>query len=48
MCDFGMAWMGKCKKENVPGEHFCEEHLGKKCVVCGDKAKHHVIWGIQY
>ena len=25
-----------------------EELITGKCVCCGKKAKHHVIWGIQY
>ena len=25
-----------------------QEHIDDKCVCCGKKAKHHVIWGIQY
>ncbi len=25
-----------------------EEHVGDKCIVCGKKAKHLVVWGIQY
>lgn len=25
-----------------------EQPIDDKCVCCGEKAKHHVIWGIQY
>ena len=25
-----------------------EKHISDKCVVCGKKAKHLVVWGIQY
>lgn len=31
LCIFNLAWIGYCKKEVVPGTHFCEEHLGVKC-----------------
>ena len=25
-----------------------EDYETKKCIVCGKKAKHKVVWGIQY
>ena len=25
-----------------------EDYENEKCVVCGKKAKHNVVWGIQY
>ena len=40
MCNFDEAWMGKCRKETVEGEHYCEEHLQVKCAVCGEQATH--------
>ncbi len=40
MCNFDKAWIGKCRKETVEGEHYCEEHLQIKCEVCGEQATH--------
>lgn len=39
-CKFDEAWIGKCKKDTIKGEEYCEEHLGKKCSICGKQATH--------
>jgi hypothetical protein len=38
MCKFVKAWIGTCKKENVTGTDFCEEHSKGVCVSCGAPA----------
>lgn len=39
-CLFRNAWVGECKNETMDGEDFCEEHLQKQCVSCGEQATH--------
>lgn len=36
MCEFNVAWVGKCKSE--PEKQFCEKHEKAKCCVCGSQA----------
>ena len=36
MCDFSVAWVGKCKSESE--NKFCEKHEKVKCCVCGSQA----------
>lgn len=38
MCEFNMAWIGKCPKEGNCGDGLCEEHSKLKCVICGKQA----------
>lgn len=37
MCDFNIAWVGKCKKDSG-NESFCDEHKKMKCYVCNEQA----------
>jgi hypothetical protein len=39
MCNYNLAWIGKCKNSNVEGESYCKEHLNKRCK-CGKQATH--------
>ena len=50
-------WCGNVECEDkikeLTGAHsrcipFNEEHIHDKCVVCGEDAKHMVMWGRQY
>ena len=38
MCNFNVAWVGKC--HNAPSDDFCETHKGTKCSVCKNQATH--------
>ena len=39
MCNFELAWIGKCKNE--PTENgMCDEHTKIKCCSCGKQATH--------
>lgn len=40
MCKFDRAWIGKCKKENLPDSEYCQEHATDVCCVCGEQATH--------
>ncbi len=44
-CELKMKELRGMKSRCIP---FEEEHLSDTCIVCGRKAKHEVIWGIQY
>lgn len=37
-CSYSLAWRGPCGKDVVPGEDYCQEHIDKKCSVCGCQA----------
>ena len=37
MCQFVIAWVGKCQSE---GEPYCPEHTAMKCCSCGDQSTH--------
>lgn len=37
MCEYGIAWVGKCK---LDGEPFCTKHAPEKCSSCGEQATH--------
>lgn len=38
-CKFQLAWIGKCKNPaNSLG--FCTDHIGERCVSCGQQATH--------
>ncbi len=39
MCNYDLAWIGKCEKEaTING--MCEQHSIEKCIVCGNPATH--------
>ena len=44
-CELKMKEIGGIKSRCIP---FDQEHVGEKCVVCGQESKEMVIWGIQY
>lgn len=37
-CQFKIVWYGKCQKDSKLNNIVCEEHSGKKCVICGNQA----------
>lgn len=39
-CKFIKAWIGKCGKPTTNGTNYCEEHIGKECVLCNRQATH--------
>lgn len=39
-CKFDKAWQGKCGAPTVEDSHYCEEHTGLVCCVCGEQATH--------
>ena len=43
-CELKVKEIKGCKSRCIVDDDLVDG----KCVVCGDKAKHHVIWGIQY
>ena len=43
-CELKIKEIKGCKSRCITDEEF----ITGKCVCCGKKAKHHVIWGIQY
>ena len=43
-CELKIKEIKGCKSRCITNE----EPIDTKCVCCGKKAKHHVIWGIQY
>ncbi len=44
-CEEEIKKINGTKSRCIP---FCEEHIADTCVCCGKKAKHMVVWGIQY
>jgi len=38
-CKYGLAWIGRCRKEAVDGD-YCEDHKDIMCCSCGAKATH--------
>lgn len=38
ICAFNMGWGGLCQQVAIPGEQYCESHLGLRCVSCGSQA----------
>lgn len=45
-CELKMKEIRGTKSRCIDESHVCGED--EKCVVCGEKAKHMVVWGIQY
>ena len=38
MCEFYIAWVGKCNSPSIKGKEYCEKHVDLKCGVCGSQA----------
>lgn len=38
MCEFYIAWQGKCKQPKVDLKPYCVKHLDTKCKVCKQQA----------
>ena len=37
-CVRDVSWAGRCRKDAILGEDFCEQHLKDKCFKCGAQA----------
>jgi len=44
-CELKMKEIKGCKSRCIVEDHKC---VDETCIVCGKKAEHMVIWGIQY
>lgn len=40
MCEFNVAWVGICKKENEKESEYCKKHAAETCTHCGEQATH--------
>lgn len=37
-CIYEIPWYGICQKDTKGGNMYCEKHLNRTCVVCGNQA----------